>query len=85
MDNRQRLIVCLLAPLVELGCPEWLAVAQEPPSWHLLGNSGTNSNSSFLGTTDNQQVIIKTDNIERLRSVCPAARRTRHLRQLGAL
>jgi trimeric autotransporter adhesin len=36
------------------------------PGWLLTGNSGTNS-GNFLGTTDAQNLIIKTNNIENLR------------------
>jgi len=36
-------------------------------NWSLTGNSGTNSGTNFLGTTDNQDLVFKTNNIERLR------------------
>ncbi|WP_336962799.1 hypothetical protein [Chryseobacterium contaminans] len=36
-------------------------------SWNLNGNSGINSNTNFLGTIDNQDFIIKTNNTERIR------------------
>lgn len=36
-------------------------------SWSLTGNSGTNPTSHFLGTTDNQDLVFKTNNIERIR------------------
>lgn len=39
------------------------AVAQ----WNLTGNSGTSPNTNFLGTTDNSELVIKTNNIERMR------------------
>lgn len=32
--------------------------------WSLQGNSGTNSASNFIGTTDNTDLIIKTNNIQ---------------------
>jgi hypothetical protein len=35
-------------------------------NWKLTGNTGTNS-TNFIGTTDNQDLIIKSNNIERLR------------------
>lgn len=35
--------------------------------WALLGNSGTNPGTNFLGTTDNQSFVIRTNNNERLR------------------
>ncbi|MCB9217539.1 MAG: hypothetical protein H6616_16835 [Ignavibacteria bacterium] len=35
--------------------------------WLLLGNSGTNPTTNFLGTTDNQALVFRTNNIERAR------------------
>ncbi|WBV55576.1 cell wall anchor protein [Chryseobacterium sp. Chry.R1] len=31
-------------------------------SWNLTGNSGTNPSSNFIGTTDNQPLVFKTNN-----------------------
>jgi len=36
-------------------------------SWNLTGNSGTIPTNNFIGTTDDQEVVFKTNNIERLR------------------
>lgn len=36
-------------------------------AWSRIGNAGTNSASNFLGTTDNQDLVIKTNNTERFR------------------
>jgi hypothetical protein len=36
------------------------------PSWNLIGNTGTTS-SNFLGTTDSQPLIVKTNGVERMR------------------
>ncbi|MCS7226973.1 MAG: hypothetical protein NZ821_08285, partial [Gloeomargarita sp. SKYB31] len=36
-------------------------------AWLLTGNSGTNPTTNFLGTTDNQPLVIRTNNTERLR------------------
>lgn len=36
-------------------------------SWTLNGNSGTNSSTNFLGTTDSNDLVIKTNNAERIR------------------
>ena len=36
-------------------------------SWALSGNSSTNPSNDFLGTTDNQDLVVKTNNTERLR------------------
>lgn len=35
--------------------------------WNLLGNAGTNPLVNFLGTTDNQPLLFKTNNIEHVR------------------
>lgn len=35
--------------------------------WLLVGNSNTNSTINFLGTTDNQPLVLKTSGIERAR------------------
>jgi len=31
-------------------------------SWNITGNSGTNPSNNFIGTTDNQPLIFKTNN-----------------------
>ena len=36
-------------------------------SWELTGNAGTNPTANFLGTTDNEPLIIKTNGTEQLR------------------
>lgn len=36
-------------------------------SWGLTGDAGTNPTTDFLGTTDAQDLIIKTNNVERFR------------------
>ncbi|QBJ88280.1 hypothetical protein DDI74_19470 [Chryseobacterium gleum] len=36
-------------------------------SWDLIGNPGTNSTTNFIGTTDNQSLIFKTNNAEKMR------------------
>ncbi|UQB68879.1 hypothetical protein [Epilithonimonas zeae] len=36
-------------------------------SWNVTGNSGTNSTTNFIGTTDNQDLAFKTNNLERIR------------------
>ena len=36
-------------------------------SWLLSGNSGTNPLNDFLGTTDNQDLVFRTNNAERVR------------------
>lgn len=36
-------------------------------SWNITGNSGTNSSNNFIGTTDNQPLVLKSNNIESFR------------------
>ncbi|MDP4262207.1 MAG: hypothetical protein Q8941_06715 [Bacteroidota bacterium] len=36
-------------------------------SWNLTGNSGINSSTNFLGTTDNHDIVFRTNNTERMR------------------
>ncbi len=36
-------------------------------AWSLTGNAGTDPNTDFLGTTDNQPLVIRTNNTERMR------------------
>lgn len=35
--------------------------------WGLLGNSGTNSSTNFIGTTDNVPLVFRTNNVEKMR------------------
>lgn len=37
------------------------------PGWKLLGNAGTNPNNNFVGTTDNADLVFRTNNIEWVR------------------
>lgn len=36
-------------------------------SWNIAGNTGTDASLNFLGTKENQDLVLKTNNIERLR------------------
>ncbi len=36
-------------------------------AWDLLGNAGTNPTTNFLGTTDAQDLVLRTNNIEKMR------------------
>ena len=36
-------------------------------AWALIGNASTNSSTNFVGTTDGQDLVIKTNNEERMR------------------
>jgi hypothetical protein len=46
------------------GVPTWLAPAATTSGWALGGNAGTNPSSNFIGTTDGQRLVFKTNNIE---------------------
>lgn len=35
--------------------------------WELTGNAGTTAGTNFIGTTDNEDLVIKTNNVEYLR------------------
>jgi hypothetical protein len=37
------------------------------PYWNLTGNAGTSPTTNFIGTTDNKDLAIKTNNTERMR------------------
>lgn len=47
------------------GFGTWQAITNT--AWGLTGNSGTNSATNFIGTTDNKDLILKTNGIERSR------------------
>ncbi|HCT30016.1 MAG TPA: hypothetical protein DIW31_04650 [Bacteroidales bacterium] len=36
-------------------------------TWNIRGNTGTNPTNNFIGTTDNQDFVIRTNNYERIR------------------
>lgn len=42
-----------------------VASGANSPDWTILGNLGTNSTINFLGTTDNQSLVIRTNNLQR--------------------
>lgn len=43
------------------------AVAGTDGDWTIIGNAGTNPATNFIGTTDNQPMVFKTNNSERFR------------------
>lgn len=61
----------LASSLILAPSSAWFAhadsVATTIPSWHLAGNKGTNPSTNFLGTADNQPLVIRTNNVEALR------------------
>jgi trimeric autotransporter adhesin len=44
-----------------------LGAGTQSDDWALLGNAGTNPSTNFIGTTDNQNLIIRTNNTEQIR------------------
>ena len=55
--------VFLLATILQF----FVNAASKAQSWSLLGNTGTTPSSQYLGTSDNQPLIFKTNKTERLR------------------
>ena len=47
------------------GNATWQAAASS--GWGLTGNAGTNPATQFIGTTDNQDLVFKRNNIESFR------------------
>lgn len=50
--------------------PNWVKMATGTSlddAWKLLGNAGTNPATNFLGTTDAQDLVFRTNNTERMR------------------
>ncbi len=45
--------------------PLWVALGGD--DWQVRGNAGTNPASNFLGTTDDQPIAFRTNNVERFR------------------
>lgn len=45
----------------------WTRLLSATSGWTTLGNAGTNPAINFLGTTDNQSLVIRTNNTERIR------------------
>lgn len=44
-----------------------LTFKQDATDWRLVGNTGTNASTNFLGTTDNQPLVFRTNSTERMR------------------
>ena len=45
----------------------WVRFGTGTTDWTLLGNAGTNPATNFLGTTDLQDFVVRTNNTERMR------------------
>jgi len=49
------------------GNTSWVDVLNSASGWGLFGNAGTNPSTNFLGSTDAQDLVLRTNNVERLR------------------
>lgn len=47
----------------------WVPVTISTSGWSLTGNSGTTPTTNFIGTIDNQDFVIRTNNFERIRII----------------
>ncbi len=47
--------------------PNWVPFLYKGNAWNVTGNEGTTAGTNFLGTTDVQDLIIKTNGTERLK------------------
>ena len=45
----------------------WTRLLSAVDGWRTIGNGGTNAALNFLGTTDNVDLVIRTQNLERMR------------------
>ncbi|MEO6610753.1 MAG: metallophosphoesterase [Chitinophagaceae bacterium] len=45
----------------------YLTRTSSPPAWNLLGNTGTNPSTNFVGNQDSIDLSVRTNNIERIR------------------
>lgn len=43
----------------------WCTFLAHAQTWNTSGNAGTNSAINFIGTTDSQSLVMKTNNSER--------------------
>ncbi|MCB2209090.1 MAG: hypothetical protein KQH67_12430 [Bacteroidetes bacterium] len=46
---------------------QWVVFELEGTNWSLLGNANTDPSTNFLGTTDEESLVIKTNGTERMR------------------
>ncbi len=46
---------------------QWVEMSYGNNEWKLLGNAGTNPAINFIGTTDNNALVVRTNNVEAMR------------------
>jgi hypothetical protein len=49
------------------GAPTWVDPAAAADAWNLTGNTGTTAGTNFLGTTDGNDLVFKTNGAENMR------------------
>jgi hypothetical protein len=49
------------------GLASWVSLSSVSGVWSVLGNSGTVAGTNFVGTTDNNDLVFKTNNLEAAR------------------
>ena len=47
----------------------WARLGLAGDDWRVTGNAGTSPALNFLGTTDNQDLVVRTNNVERFRTL----------------
>ncbi|MGE0562071.1 MAG: tail fiber domain-containing protein [Flavobacteriales bacterium] len=67
MSGTAPAIGSVLTSMDAQGNAEWQPIPSATNVWNLNGNSGTNSGTNFVGTTDAQNLVFRTNNIERVR------------------
>ena len=68
--KHKKIIISMITLVALVLTVSVVMAAPKPPMgafWGLVGNSGTNPATNFLGTTDDKDLVIKTNNIERAR------------------
>ncbi len=45
----------------------WVPIGTDNDDWNILGNTGTNEGTNFIGTTDGQGLTVRTNNTQRFR------------------
>lgn len=46
---------------------QWVEISNGNNEWELLGNAGTNPAINFVGTTDNTDLVVRTNSVEAMR------------------
>ncbi|MFN8278478.1 MAG: tail fiber domain-containing protein [Chitinophagales bacterium] len=53
--------------ILQFNGTQWVPTTSSGNFWNLLGNAGTTAGTNFVGTTDGQDLVVKTNNNERMR------------------